>query len=293
LELFSNTFSPYGFHKEAFCPAYGMAETTVMVSLCARATTPTVQTLQRQPLEQNQVELAKDQQESPQRALVGCGQVGQNHTLVIVDPQTSRRCLPNQVGEIWISGPSIAQGYWNRPEETEKTFKAYLADTGEGPFLRTGDMGFLQGDELFITGRQKDVIILWGRNHYPHHIEMTVEQSHPALRPGGGAVFGIEIDGEEQLVVAQEVEARSLRSLDTDIVIDAIRQALVSHHMVDTYAIVLLRPGSIPKTPTGKTQRTACRAQFLEGSLNVITQWINSQPANGIVLDPVLVAATT
>ncbi len=293
LELFCNTFSPYGFRRKAFCPAYGMAETTVMISLCARATEPTVQTVHRQALEQNQVESAKDQRKSRQRALVGCGQIGQNHTLVIADPVTSRRCLPNQVGEIWISGPSIAQGYWNRPDETEKTFKAYLTDTGEGPFLKTGDMGFLQGDELFIAGRQKDVIILWGRNHYPHHLEMTVEQSHPALRPGGGAVFGLEINGEEQLVVAQEVESRYLPSLDTDAVIKAIRQALVSHHMVETYAIVLLRPGSVPKTPTGKTQRSACRTQFLEGRLNVIAQWLNSQPANGIVLDAALVAVNT
>ena len=288
---FAETFGPCGFRREAFCPAYGMAETTVMISLASSKTYLVVKAVQRQALEHNSIQPVASNEPAEIRQVVGCGQIGRNHALRIVDPYTLRGCSADQVGEIWISGPSVAQGYWNRPEETTKIFNAYLT-TGEGPFLRTGDMGFLQGDELFITGRLKDVIILWGRNHYAHHIERTVEQSHPALRPGGGAVFGVDVGGEQQLVVTQEVESRSLKNLDKSAVMESIRKALVLHHMVEAHTIVLLRPGSAPKTPTGKIQRAACRTKFLEGSLNMIGQWRNSCTAEGIVLDDELVAAS-
>ncbi len=303
LERFTTTFAPYGFDRKAFLPAYGMAETTVMISMGSRHTPPVIQSVQLQALEKNQIKAAPSEAvlEAPSEAvsdapsetastvqvntrkLIGCGQVGADHRVEIVDPDTKTPCGTDQVGEIWISGPSVAQGYYNQLEATQQTFQAYLS-TGEGPFLRTGDMGFLQGDELFITGRLKDVIILWGRNHYPHHIEMTVENSHPALRSGCGAVFGVDIEGEEQLVITHEVESRHLKQLDTDSVIQAIRDNLASHHALEAHAIVLTRSGSTPKTPTGKTQRAACRTQFLEGSLKTIGHWQNSHVAIGILV---------
>lgn len=294
LARFATAFKPSGFRPEAFCPAYGMAETTVMVSLSPRNASPTVQSVQPQALEKNWIKPvapSTTDSETQGRKVVGCGQVGKNHTVVIVDPDTLTRCATDQIGEIWLAGPSVAQGYWNRPEETQQTFKACLADTGEGPFLRTGDMGFLQNNELFITGRLKDVIILWGNNHYPHFLEMTVEKSHPALRPGGIAVFGVEVEGEERLVVVQEVESRHLKTLDVNAVITAIRQSLATYHMLEAHAIVLVRPGSTPKTPTGKTQRAACRAKFLADELNIIEQWQHSHIAKGILLDPALAIA--
>ena len=128
--------------------------------------------------------------------------------IVIVHPESLTPCAPDEVGEIWVSGPSVAQGYWNRPEETERTFRAYLAETGEGPFLRTGDLGFLKDGELFVTGRLKDLIIISGRNLYPHDIELTVEQSHPALRPGCCAAFSVDVADEEHLIIVAEVERR-------------------------------------------------------------------------------------
>jgi len=294
LHRFTQAFQSAGFRPEAFCPAYGMAETTVMVSLATRGKPPIVKTVQRSALEKNTIveaasETAADAKDDTNaRKVVGCGRTGDNHAIAIVNPQTLARCAENEVGEVWVSGPSVAKGYFNRPEETQHTFQAQIAESEEGPFLRTGDMGFLQGDELFITGRLKDVIILWGNNHYPHFLEATVEQSHPALRPAGVAVFGIEVDEEERLVVVQEVESRFLKALNAEEVIGAIRQNLAEQHMLEAHAIALLRPGSTPKTPTGKIQRRACKAKYLAGELNIVTQWQNSDIATGILLDPAL-----
>ena len=142
------------------------------------------------------------------RTLVGCGQTLLNQVIAIVDPTSLTRCSSDQIGEIWVSGPSVAQGYWNRAEETKVTFQAHLADTGEGPFLRTGDLGYLRNGELFITGRLKDLIIIRGSNHYPQDIELTAEKSHEVLRPGGVAAFSVDIEGEERLVVIQEISPR-------------------------------------------------------------------------------------
>ncbi len=290
LDRFATAFAPSGFRKEAFCPAYGMAETTVMVSTTSRDLPPVVKSIQRTALEKNKVELAVTKDISDVRRVVGCGKIGKNHEIAIVDPDTLKRCAEDEIGEVWVSGPSVAQGYFNRPEQTKETFQAQTAN-GEGPFLRTGDMGFLQADELFITGRLKDVIILWGNNHYPHFIETTVEKSHPALRPAGVAVFGVEVDEEERLVVVQEVESRYLKSLDVEEVIGAIRQNLGMYHMLEAHAIALVRPGSTPKTPTGKTQRRSCKAKYLAGELNTIYEWKNSGSAEGILLDPNLVSS--
>ncbi|MEM6452783.1 MAG: fatty acyl-AMP ligase [Cyanobacteria bacterium P01_D01_bin.105] len=290
LERFAAAFSPSGFRKSAFCPAYGMAETTVMISTTSRDAAPVIKSIQRAALEKNRIEPASTEDISKVRKVVGCGRTGANHQIAIVDPDTVKRCAEDEVGEVWVSGPSVAQGYFNRPEQTAQTFQAKTAD-GDGPFLRTGDMGFLQEGELFITGRLKDVIILWGNNHYPHFIEMTVEKSHPTLRPAGVAVFGVEVEEEERLVVVQEIESRHLKSLNREEVVGAIRQNLAMNHMLEAHVIALVRPGSTPKTPTGKIQRRACKSKYLAGELNVIHEWKNSGSAEGILLDPNLIAS--
>ncbi|NEQ20723.1 MAG: AMP-binding protein [Microcoleus sp. SIO2G3] len=199
--------------------------------------------------------------------LVGCGQTLPEQQIVIAHPETLTRCLPSQVGEIWVSGPSVGRGYWNAKEETEQAFCAYLSDTGEGPFLRTGDLGFLHDGELFVTSRLKDLIILYGRNLYPQDIERTAERSHPALRLTGSAAFSVEVDGEERLVVVQELEFR--QKPDVEEVAAAIRQAVAEEHEVQVYAVVLIQPGSIPKTSSGKIQRRACRSYFLSDQLDI------------------------
>jgi acyl-CoA synthetase (AMP-forming)/AMP-acid ligase II len=272
LEQFAATFEPCGFRAEAFLPCYGMAETTLIVSGGLKTALPVVRQIHGAALEGNQVVASASQQEGT-RTIVGCGQSLLEQKIVIVDPESLTPCSADKVGEIWVSGPSVAHGYWNRPEETKQTFYGYLADTGEGRFLRTGDLGFLQNGELFITGRIKDVIIIRGQNHYPQDIELTVEESHPALRPGCGAAFTVEVKGSERLVIVQEVERSYLGKLDVNEVVGNIRASVAAEHALQVYATVLVKTGSIPKTSSGKIQRHACRAGFLAGSLNVVEDW--------------------
>ena len=272
LEQFAATFADCGFRREAFHPCYGMAETTLIVSGGLRNAAPVIRQVDGIALERNQVVTATGKQEIT-RTIVGCGQNLLDQKVAIADPQSLTLRPPNQVGEIWVSGASVAQGYWQRPEETEQTFHAYLADTGDGPFLRTGDLGFLQDGELFITGRMKDVIIIRGQNHYPQDIELTVEKSHPALRVGCGAAFAVEVKGKERLVIVQEVERSYLRKLNVNEVVDSISKAVAAQHALQVYATVLVKTSSIPKTSSGKIQRHACRSGFLTGTLNVVEDW--------------------
>ncbi|BAZ21944.1 beta-ketoacyl synthase [Kalymmatonema gypsitolerans NIES-4073] len=271
LERFAATFAPCGFQPEAFYPCYGMAETTLIVSGGLKTAMPIFKTVQEEALGQNLVVAAK-KGDTGTRTLVGCGKTLEEQQIVIANPDTLHRCTAGEVGEIWVSGKSVAQGYWNRSDQTMQTFHAYLADTGEGPFLRTGDLGFLEDGELFVTGRLKDIIIIWGRNYYPNDIELTVEKSHPALLPASGAAFVVEKDGEERVVVVQEVERQFLRRLDIDQVIGDIRQAVLQHHELLVHNVILVKTGSIPKTSSGKIQRYACRDAFLNGTLNVVSR---------------------
>jgi acyl-CoA synthetase (AMP-forming)/AMP-acid ligase II len=284
LERFAEAFQPCGFRLSSFYPCYGLAEATLMVSGGFLQDASIRCTVQAPALAQNQVVEASVQQQNV-RTLVGCGHAMPEckTKIVIAHPESLTQCSLGEVGEIWVSGPSIAQGYWNRLEETERTFRAYLADTGEGPFLRTGDLGFLKDDELFVTGRLKDLIIIDGRNHYPQDIELTAEQSHPDIRAGCCAAFSVDVADEERLVVAAEVDRRyqpehhqqgvgpesnprGRRLLDTEAVVRAIRRAVAEEHGVRAHAVVLLTAGSIPKTSSGKVQRHACRADFLAGA---------------------------
>jgi len=273
LQRFVETFGPCGFRPEAFYPCYGLAEATLIVTGRQKSALPDIRTFQADALEHNRVVVA-EAAASPEssRTFVSCGQTVEGQKVVIVNPETLTQCLPDQIGEIWVSGPSISQGYWKQPEETEHTFHAYLVDTGEGPFLRTGDLGFFQDDELFVTGRLKDLIIIRGRNHYPQDIELTVEQCHPALRPGCGAAFSLDVLSEERLLIVQEVD-RQYRNLNVDEVVTHIRQAVAEQHELQVYAVVLIKMGSIPKTSSGKLQRRACREAFLAQSLDVVGQW--------------------
>jgi acyl-CoA synthetase (AMP-forming)/AMP-acid ligase II len=273
IERFVATFAPCGFRSEAFYPCYGMAETTLFISGGDKQAAPVVRHIDSTALEQNRV-VAVEPNDAKARAIVGCGRPWLGDRIAIVDPDSFKPCRDREVGEIWAAGVGISQGYWNLPEETQRNFQAYLA-TGEGTFLRTGDLGYIDDGELFITGRLKDLMIFMGRNRYPHQIEETVQKCHPALRINCGAAFSVELAGEERLVIAQEVERSYLRKLDTEKVIEAIRQAVAQEHYVDVYAIRLLKTGSIPKTSSGKIQRRACRTQFLEGSLNVVGEWEN------------------
>ncbi|HYY43016.1 MAG TPA: AMP-binding protein, partial [Pyrinomonadaceae bacterium] len=272
MQRFAEVFAECGFRYESFAPCYGLAEATLIVTGGRRDADVLVETFNTDALAHNQVRsAAADDDQTHARALVNCGRTLLGQKLVVVEPESATLCAPERVGEIWVSGPSVTHGYWNRPAETGETFHAYLADVGEGPFLRTGDLGFLRDGRLFVTGRLKDLIVIRGRNHYPQDIELTVERSHAALRPGCGAAFSVDMDDEERLVVVQEIDHR-LRP-DVETVHEAIRQSVAEEHEVLPHAVVLVAAGSIPKTSSGKLQRHATRAKFLANSLDVLSEW--------------------
>jgi acyl-CoA synthetase (AMP-forming)/AMP-acid ligase II len=190
LDRFAGTFAPCGFRPEAFYPCYGLAEATLLVSGGYKTAPPIVCWFDGKSLEADRVVPIAAGADGA-RALVGCGQSMPDQQTVIADPNRLTRMPAGRVGEVWVSGPSVAQGYWQRSDETEQTFRAYLQDTGEGPFLRTGDLGFTHDGELFVTGRLKDLVIVRGRNHYPQDIEATVARSYAGLRAGWAAAFTV------------------------------------------------------------------------------------------------------
>ena len=264
LEVFVDAFGPAGFRPEAFFPCYGLAEATLIVSGRSRPQPPTVRSFRG--LEEHRAEEAEEG--SP---LVGCGPAGLGLEITIADPETGEERGPEEVGEIWVSGGSVAQGYWNRPEQSEITFRARLAGRPGARFLRTGDLGFLRGGELFVTGRIKDLIIVRGRNHYPQDLERTAAASHPALRGGAGAAFSVEGTGSESAALVQEIDPR--RTAEAEEALGALRQALAEEHEIPLSAVLLVKAGTVPKTTSGKVQRQLCRRLFLEGSLQPVATW--------------------
>lgn len=281
IQRFADAFAPAGFQLEAFHPVYGLAEATLLVSGRSDWTLPVVRHLDRAALSENRVvDVAPNEAAA---AIVGCGQGQHTIEVVIADPATRQSCADDEVGEIWVSGPSIPRSYWGRPAESADTFSAFLSDSGRGPFLRTGDLGFLRDGELFITGRLKDLIIIRGRNHFPEDIESTVQNSHPALLRGRGAAFSVapHNDGAEQLVVVQEVIRERLGDLDPSDLIDSIRTGISTNHDIQAHAIVLVQPFRIPTTSSGKIRRTACRERFLDGDLEAFAEWHAPLPPIG------------
>lgn len=279
LKQFAYKFTTCGFKYSAFYPCYGMAETTLFTTGGDKNFSPVIQGIKATDLEQNLV--VETEIYSPEsRVFVGCGRPYMDTKVSIVNPESLTKCNLGEVGEIWVSSESVASGYWNRPEATKETFQAYLKNTHEGPFLRTGDLGFISHGKLFVTGRLKDVIIIRGRNYYPQDIELSVEKSHQGLRSNSGAAFSVEVEGEERLVVVQEVERTYVRKLNSSEVVSAINQVVSLEHELAIDTIVLLKPGSIPKTSSGKIQRSACRQKFIEGSLDnvVLKRSVNKVP---------------
>ena len=270
IEKFSRTFAPAGFKKEAFYPCYGLAEATLMVSGGLQKDPPVFLSIKKSALKENRV-VVTHPDDTDAQCFVGCGRALLDQQIEIVDPETLQKCNEGEIGEIWVASSSVAQGYWKKPEASRETFQARIARTNEGPFLRTGDLGFFWNGELFVTGRLKDLIIIRGRNHYPQDIEYTVEQSHAAVRAGCVAAFSIEVTGEERLVVV--AEARIRKDGDYGDVVSAIRQAVAEGHDLQVYAVVLIKPRTIPKTSSGKIRRRATREMYFNGELTVLTEW--------------------
>jgi 8-amino-7-oxononanoate synthase len=270
LERFAAAFAPCGFNPKAFYPSYGMAETTLMVSGPKRGRGATVRAFHDTALTENRVEPVPDEAR-PARRLVACGSPVGAHRVVIVDPQTRAEVAPDRVGEIWVAGASVGQGYWHQSDQTRSSFEARLAGTDEGPFLRTGDLGFMRQGQLYVTGRRDDLIIVRGQNRYPQDIEATARRSHPLLEVGYGAAFLVDDHGCRQLVLVQEAMRKG--EVDFVPVLTAVRAAVLEEHGLALDVIVLVRSGTIPKTSSGKIQRHACRAAFLAGELKALAEY--------------------
>lgn len=263
LAAFAERFAPAGLRREALYPSYGLAEATLVVSGGTPGTAHTERTADPAALEQDRLDVVGP--DAPARTLVGCGKVVDLDAR-IVDPVTHRELPEGVVGEIWLRGDSIAQGYWKRPTESELTFRATLNEEESG-FLRTGDLGVLQDGELYVTGRLKELVIINGRNVYPQDVEWAVRAVNPFLTSGTGAVFAVEA-AREQLVVVQEVrgagtDAGGMRALAQDI------QAMIGKEFnVPAGNLLLVRPGTVRRTTSGKVQRTLMRKLFLDGMLH-------------------------
>jgi acyl-CoA synthetase (AMP-forming)/AMP-acid ligase II/acyl carrier protein len=268
IDAFSRAFAPFGFKSNAFFPCYGLAEATLMVS----------------GVEASTGAKAKSIASLRDKNVVSCGRACGGVEIAIINPHTQQPCNEGQIGEIWLRGGSVARGYWRG---SEGAFDAQLNGDG-AKYLRTGDLGLIDQGELFVTGRLKELIIIRGVNHYPHDIEQTAQSAHVALRPGFAAAFGYERDGVEKLAIAIEIE-RTQRNADPKPIIDAIRAKVAQGHEVEASAILLLMPGELPKTPSGKTQRGLCREQFLAATLACVAKWEaqSAPPAPIIAAAPV------
>lgn len=280
INAFAARFGPQGFNRDAFGPSYGLAESVAKV---ANRMTPigdrltyeelSVAWLDTDALKKGRLVFLPAGTPNAQPS-VGCGSSCVGADIRIVDPAALTECPPDAVGEIWVSSPSVAQGYWNRPDETKATFGARLAPSGPGPFLRTGDLGFLRNGQLHITGRIKDMVIVSGRNYYPQDIEISVQEAHTALQVDSGAVFSVgDETGAERLVVVQEVRREFRKSPELVDVANAIRMAVARNHGLRLDAVLLVMPARVPKTTSGKIQRHAARQAFVQGGLEPLYEW--------------------
>jgi acyl-CoA synthetase (AMP-forming)/AMP-acid ligase II len=286
LERFAAAFGSHGFRAEAAYPCYGLAEAALMVSGGPKSSGGIVRHVHAADLEQHRVrEVEPGAPEG--RALVSCGLPAADQRVVAVDPEAGRPLPEREVGEIWVSGPSVALGYWRRSEESRETFEARTPEGGR--YLRTGDLGFLRDGMVWVTGRLKDLLIIHGKNHYPHDLEHTAESSHPALRPTGSAAFLVEGERQERLALVLEVAAAHVLSLDASSVAGAVRAAVSREHGVHAAVVALVRSGAVPKTSSGKVRRRACREALERGELPLLALdaigWNAEAPAGSPEVD--------
>ncbi|VVM85413.1 MULTISPECIES: non-ribosomal peptide synthetase [Pseudomonas] len=258
LERFAGKFATCGFTADSFMASYGLAEATLFVAGTARGQGIGNLRVDDQALAQNRIEAGEG---SP---IMSCGISQPAHAVLIFDPVSLSEQADNVVGEVWASGPSIASGYWRNPEASAKTFVQHAGQT----WLRTGDLGFLRNGELFITGRLKDMLIVRGHNLYPQDIEQTVEREVEVVRKGRVAAFAVTVDGQEGIGIAAEISRSVQKILPPESLIKAIRQTVAEAYQEAPSVVVLLNPGALPKTSSGKLQRSACRNRLADGSLD-------------------------
>ena len=272
LQTFNAYFHAYGFQESACLPAYGLAEATLVVSIGVPGKKIVTQKFSAEALLERRAVLHEGMH--PYKELVGCGEALVPDSVRVVDPDSGRPSHADEIGEIWLTSPSVADGYWEPKSETDDTFLASLADVPDGRhYLRTGDLGFIWQDQLFVSGRLKDLVIVRGENHYPQDIELTVVKSHPDLEPNAGAVFAIDSASGEALVIVQEVRREMLQRIVPEALFASIRRAVAENHGLDSAHIILLRPAGLPRTSSGKVQRRECRQRWQNGTLPIVMAW--------------------
>src|SRR5262245_3318736 len=272
IRRFAEALVPFGFDAQAAYPCYGMAEATLLISGGRRGGGPVIRTVSGVALQRHQVSAPAEAEDAQE--VVGCGRSLHGEDIAIVDPDSLRRMPASNVGEIWVRGENVAQAYWRKPDETHATFQAHIDGEPETAWLRTGDLGFLdEGGELFVTGRIKDIILVRGMNHYPQDIEHTVQSCHPALRRHFGAAFAVQRpNGQEQLVIVQEIERVHRRAENLVEIVHDIREAIAEEHELTAADIVLIRTGTLPITTSGKIQRALTRQRWLQDVLDIVAR---------------------
>jgi acyl-CoA synthetase (AMP-forming)/AMP-acid ligase II len=279
LESFAATFAESKFPRNSLYPCYGLAEATLFVTGGRKQSGPAYFEADRTALEAGVAQIAID---SNRVTLVSCGRVWSDQKLLIVDPKLGTPCAEKFIGEIWIGGESVSKRYWTEDEAESRPFLKQFRPGGR-QFLPTGDLGFVMGEELFVTGRLKDMIIIRGRNLFPEDIEQTVWASNASLVAGGGAVFTVDVDEKQSLIVVQEIKREHRLDLDQVKVRSDIVQAITETYRVSPQEVRLVSVGSVPKTSSGKVQRSACKSAYLAGTLTSflrLTETHVHQPTN-------------
>jgi acyl-CoA synthetase (AMP-forming)/AMP-acid ligase II len=271
LDRFVSSFAGRGFRREALYPSYGLAENTLFVTGGRRSDPPVYLSVHRASLERRRVVRTTGDESERSRVLVGCGRPLGDQKVAIVNPATSLPCGADEIGEVWVTGGSVTRGYWERRDEGEQTYFARLRNGDPTPYLRTGDLGFLADGELFLCGRRKDVIIKAGSNYFAEDVERVAEGGHPSLRALGGAAFSVEVADTERLVIVHELNY-GVRPLHDEI-FDGIQGAMLEAFGIKADAIVLIKPGSLPKTTSRKTCRQQARVLFLQQELQTVATW--------------------
>ena len=269
IDGFVEKFKKCGFKFKSFHPCFGLAETTLVATGGIYGEEPVVCSIQAEALKENKiVEVTEDSEKRIE--LLGNGRAWDTMKVEIVDAETHEICPIDQVGEVWISGPSVTKGYWGLSDETKKIFQACVKGRPEEFYFRTGDLGFIKNETLFIVGRLKEAIIIRGQNFYPNDIEVCMHECHSALKGSAQAAFAADVDGEERLLACCEVKKEYVKNLDVKDIASAIRLAVWEAHDVQVYGVLLLKPDSIPQTTSGKIKRSECREKFLNDGLDII-----------------------
>ena len=273
LDKFTQKFKSYGFKPETHYPCYGMAETTLILTGINIDETPKAFYLDNEEFQKNNIVIKKENDSNIQK-IISCGKTRLGHEVIIVNKNNER--LPEcNIGEIWARGESIAKGYWNNKEETNKNFNLSTYDNNEDSYFKTGDLGFLYDNELYICGRKKDLIIIRGKNYYPQDLELSTYTAHEALVSMGAAAFSIEYDGLEKLIIIQEIKRTYLRKYNSEEIFKAIRESITLEHELQVHDIVLLKPGQLLKTSSGKIQRYKNKKSYLENSFPSLCQYLD------------------